>query len=1552
MRFAIINPVAGDNGWAKTDRKLLNWINNHRQSALDAYKADPLLVVEHGRQEDSFRTGGYANRQLFELVQNAADAQSRSRSSGRIALVLKNRTLYCANEGTSFNQQGLEALTHAYLSDKKEEEIGRFGLGFKSILGITDSPRILSRSVSFGFDGAKTRELLASIAPDADNYPVLRIPHVIDAIEEIAEDEILGELASWAETIIKVPVVRDLERLSKELKNFPAEFLLFVPKVSGIAITLDSEPPREYRCQNLDAPVMRLLDGSGSSVDYVVLQKTHEPSDEALSEVGRAIRRKEVQVTYAASLDDAQQLGKFWAYYPLQDATSARGIHNAPWRINDDRTNLLEGKFNDELLDVLAGLIVEALPHLRTAEDPARHFDYLPARGREATYAADQRLTDIVPRKAAATACVPDGSGRLQVPSALNTAHLDLPIDGNSFRLWNLSPNCPVNWPHWTCYTTRTRRARLRTLIRADETRAAGNEVSAVDWLEAITRDQTDEQCDQALQIYLSISDDIARREMEAARVIPDSTGKVWGLNDTSQLFIRGTMLSEEAGLRVIRSSFVQREHVEERLRSLDFEDVDPRHELRQLSTKTSTNWGDFEWRAYWKLVDAVSAQDAEPIVLEQILSGSALKVLSENGTWEKVGNVVIPGLVSPLDASCCVDVGFHERHLGLLRSIGIAERPVMTRAVSIDLTYLEYLRSIRDAHRDKPTSPTPNDINFAEAPGLAPLQILRRFAEVNDIDSQTRWTRELLERESPQSIAVERRGRVVDSVLGPHLWAATNYGLIDSSWGPRPSLKTLHPSLTEFAPLLPIATWQGAEKIPTITSIVEISADIWHEFLNRTPSGGKPEVIGSLLIEAREKLRLDDTPRALPAVKGDAWDLVSNQSLLIATSDDEGRILKDRELPFVLIRNSDQAAALCRDWGAELASSKLSVEIVTEGASEPVNALDRFAGLHGYQSTQLDNIEVVECTSVTKVISQTDGTERQAVEIDQLGQTIYYDSTVGDEELLGWISSKFNLGIGAMDIQRVLAATDDLRVKERVAACRLESDPTVKLLTLLPIDALKARLPSGLLENVRALDGDSGDAQLGQLLLLVHGFDVLAELRNELEAAGYKVPQVWAGSSPAVAFVQNLGFPAEYAGERGQSLDSDFVVLGPPNLNGLHPYQRPIARQIRGLINEAAQPGRALLFLPTGAGKTRVTVQAIAEAFINDGFCSPLLWIAQSEELCEQAVQTWTTVWRELGNRPLRICRLWRDNEVGGSNSETTVVVATDAKLEKVRVRDEYGWLSNAAAVVIDEAHGATSPGITATLRWLGIEGRRTARPLLGLTATPFRGMSEKENERLANRFGRRRFEMKCEDPYRELQRLGFLATVEHKILPGSSVSLSDQEVKKFQNFKDIPSSVLERIGRDHYRTNRLLEDISELPSDWPVLVFTSSVLAAHTLSALLQVRGISSATVSGSTKVRQRRRTLESFRGGEIQVLTNCSLLTQGFDAPGVRALYIARPTFSPNTYIQMVGRGLRGRENGGKEECLIVNVEDTFQAFGETLAFRDFDYLWREQGRKSIK
>ncbi|WP_265113526.1 DEAD/DEAH box helicase, partial [Mycobacterium tuberculosis] len=164
-----------------------------------------------------------------------------------------------------------------------------------------------------------------------------------------------------------------------------------------------------------------------------------------------------------------------------------------------------------------------------------------------------------------------------------------------------------------------------------------------------------------------------------------------------------------------------------------------------------------------------------------------------------------------------------------------------------------------------------------------------------------------------------------------------------------------------------------------------------------------------------------------------------------------------------------------------------------------------------------------------------------------------------------------------------------------------------------------------------------------------------------------------------------------------------------------------------------------------------------------------------------------------------------------------------------------------------------------------------------------------------------------------------------------------------EFRKMKEVTPGMLAAIGQDMQRTLTVVRHIKEQKEDWPILVFAASVASAHTIAALLRLEGVRADSVDGSMRRQHRRRVVEQFKSGQTQVLVNCDLLTQGFDAPMIRALYIARPTFSPNRYLQMVGRGLRGPANGGTERCLIVNVEDTFEQFGEDLAYNEFDYLW---------
>lgn len=239
----------------------------------------------------------------------------------------------------------------------------------------------------------------------------------------------------------------------------------------------------------------------------------------------------------------------------------------------------------------------------------------------------------------------------------------------------------------------------------------------------------------------------------------------------------------------------------------------------------------------------------------------------------------------------------------------------------------------------------------------------------------------------------------------------------------------------------------------------------------------------------------------------------------------------------------------------------------------------------------------------------------------------------------------------------------------------------------------------------------------------------------------------------------------------------------------------------------------------------------------------------------------------------------------------------------------------------------------------------------MVGLTATPFRGLSREETARLASRYHHRRLDAAffgTDNPYLVLQQRGVLAEVEQEVLDGVDIDASDEEIASFNaSFKmmgRLPPAVESRIGANSRRNRQILACIERWPDDWPVLIFAASVDHAKVLAGQLQLRGISAAPIWGETRTGARRHYVEQFRAGKLRVLTNYNVLAEGFDAPAIRAIIMARPTFSANRYQQMVGRGLRGPSNGGKPTCLIVNIADNVSRFGQELAFRDFEYLWR--------
>ena len=128
--------------FCQADAALIAFVRKHLELRLGNYERIPDDVRDHHETEIEALAGGYSYRQVLELVQNAADAileyaaATGNMASGRIVLRLDGDRLYAANTGSPLSRDGIVALLSARSSPKRQNQIGRFGIGFKSLLGL------------------------------------------------------------------------------------------------------------------------------------------------------------------------------------------------------------------------------------------------------------------------------------------------------------------------------------------------------------------------------------------------------------------------------------------------------------------------------------------------------------------------------------------------------------------------------------------------------------------------------------------------------------------------------------------------------------------------------------------------------------------------------------------------------------------------------------------------------------------------------------------------------------------------------------------------------------------------------------------------------------------------------------------------------------------------------------------------------------------------------------------------------------------------------------------------------------------------------------------------------------------------------------------------------------------------------------------------------------------------------------------------------------------------------------------------------------------------
>jgi superfamily II DNA or RNA helicase len=1565
---------------------------------LQTYAVDPGLVAEHANGERRITQGGYGDRQLFELVQNAAD-EIADEQGGRVQVVLTETHLYCANEGNPVTSEGAETILRMSMSKKRGGQIGRFGVGVKSVLVVTDAPQFFSSTGSFGFDRAWSYEQIKNVPGVAARYgpefdaPVLRMARPLDVQAERAADAVLHELLSWATTVVRLPLLPKADRRlgldmhggrakeHGELRDeFPMGFQLFSPHVAKVV--LEDRRPRPVARRVLTAKQAGDLhtvieEGTGKNPTtnrWRVFTTTHTPGPAARADAGELHDRVSLDLSWgvpALEKDSVSGLyvnsrirgrGRFWSFFPTKYEMSLSGILNGAWKTNEDRQNLLDSSpFNQEMIRVSAGLVVDSLPALTPAEDPAAYLPLLPGRVKESISWADEFLTQEIWARTANHPSLPDQDGVLRVPTELRI-HPRLDRDQKKLsgwlRMWHNCPGRPSNWLHPSVEADYLRSGKVEHILGA-----AGHERTDVrTWLEALVASGTAEASAVAIRILadmIEVRSPYAEEARKARIVLTEEHGLVAPVH--GKVFRR----SDEGGLReslvYVVDSVAQDPSLAHALNVLGIREADVDGRFVSVLDQGFDHYSERDWERFWELFRQAGVRRLAHKVLERVPTPrSTLRVRTADRRFRRVEDCMLPGVVvdAKRDPSVAVDMTFHSDDKPFFSQIGLQDRPsggVQPKAGEAwfdeyrEAVHSSYLRNL-DSHAPRPA------LNRMKVEGAAiggPLHLFRALSE----DSRAAFLKAL-----PDDAVVDNWTRQIgaqsstrQAVSSPIRWMLRKYGMVATSQGIKPLKEAVGPQLAAYSDVLPVAdiSAEKARKLRLPTTVDEVPADRWDALLDEVSRSEDDSFVGATYVMLT-RFGADFPDDALTRCRiGDTWGTRADNEITLAVGAAEYRALRAEQLPALLVPTAADAELMAEKWGMLRYSDVISKETREVPDGDPVALVELYPALRQRLSSANRNALVQRCTLLEEVLRTPNGTQAYPLKAVRQDGTVKVRVPLEPEPMLRLIDLELGLGLGAGGCRAVLEQQDrmarDSAMQAARKAVRDAEDVVTKIELLIGAEALRAGLPEGLMEaELQASDGtEPKGRRIAQMAFNAHGDGVLHQHARDIQARFPDAPVGYTGSSAAIAFVSALKLPLAFAGSRTPSPPPFETIEGPRDFPSLHEYQEDLVRNISTMLDRLA-PQRGMLSLPTGAGKTRVTAESVIRWVKRVGdLKGPLLWIAQTEELCEQAVQSWKFVWSKVGaERSLTISRLWSTNEVGNVVDHPHLVVATDAKLQRCLGTDQYAWLREAALVIVDEAHTAISKRYTEVLGQLGLTQYETHRHLLGLTATPFRNTNEEETRRLVSRFGNRRLDegvFPSGDPYRDLQEWGMLAQVEHRTLEGGRIELTQDEKTHADRMAVLSRSAEQRLADDHTRSRRIVDSVTALPDDWPTLLFATSVDHAKYLAAMLNDHGVRSAAVDSTTSTQDRRTRIENFRNGRIRVLTNYGVLTQGFDAPATRAVVVARPVYSTNVYQQMIGRGLRGPKNGGKKDCLILNVSDNIANFDTQLAFTQFEHLW---------
>lgn len=379
-----------------------------------------------------------------------------------------------------------------------------------------------------------------------------------------------------------------------------------------------------------------------------------------------------------------------------------------------------------------------------------------------------------------------------------------------------------------------------------------------------------------------------------------------------------------------------------------------------------------------------------------------------------------------------------------------------------------------------------------------------------------------------------------------------------------------------------------------------------------------------------------------------------------------------------------------------------------------------------------------------------------------------------------------------------------------------------------------------------------------------------------------------------------------------------DFSKLDPYRDTTLRDYQVDNKKK----IYEAWQQYRSVMLqMPTGTGKTRLFVSIARDIFdygasIKKAF--KVLILAHRKELIEQISD-------HLGNK-YRLAH----GLIISQNIEQKKYSMQVGSVPTLNRRLERWEDKNFDVIIIDEAHHVKAKSYKKIIDMF------PKAKILGVTATPYR----------LNHAGfRPEFDELIVSPsVAEFIKRGYLCEYDYYSIPPTSELQKEIDRMKLDFEGDYKESeMMDVMDRDFVRAN-ILDTYQRFANGKKAIVYTISRDHNVHLAEKFSEAGIISAAIDSETPKEKRDEIVGKFRRGEIQVLFNVNIFSEGFDCPDVEVIQLARPTKSLSMYLQQVGRGLR--PSAGKERLLILDNVGLYNKFGFPSARRKWRYHFEGQ------